>query len=262
MGCFAPDAPPPRDYGAETRDTLQAQIDLAPQLYASEAEYQPQYVDLALSNLNRMLQGAGGEPGLIDTLRAQSTAQRAADIGDVETLGGRATEAMLASNPAQRQLLELLNAQAVQGLQAGTTMTPEEARQVQQASRAAFAARGMGGTNAAIGDELLQQYNLGQQLLRQRQDFGGRVLGYNQAIVGDPFLQILGRPSSAMNNAQGLFAESGPSLFNPESAYAGNIANANQQMQALFADPSTMSKVGAVANTAGSFIGSIASSMI
>ena len=30
--------PPPRNYGQETRDTLQAQVDLAPQLYANEAE--------------------------------------------------------------------------------------------------------------------------------------------------------------------------------------------------------------------------------
>ena len=28
-------APPARDYGKETRDTLQAQIDLAPDLYAA-----------------------------------------------------------------------------------------------------------------------------------------------------------------------------------------------------------------------------------
>ena len=40
------DAPPPRDYGKETRDTLEAQIQLAPQLYASEAKYRPQYADL------------------------------------------------------------------------------------------------------------------------------------------------------------------------------------------------------------------------
>ena len=31
------EAPPPRNYGQETRDTLQAQVDLAPQLFAKEA---------------------------------------------------------------------------------------------------------------------------------------------------------------------------------------------------------------------------------
>jgi len=43
--------------------------------------------------------------------------------------------------------------------------------------------------------------------------------------------------------------------------YAGNLYNANQQMAAMFADPSTISKVGAVSNTVGSFIGSIAGAM-
>ena len=39
-------AAPARDYGQETRDTLEAQISLAPQLFASEAKYRPQYADL------------------------------------------------------------------------------------------------------------------------------------------------------------------------------------------------------------------------
>ena len=39
------DAPPPRNYGQETRDTLQAQLDLAPQLFESEARFRPQYAD-------------------------------------------------------------------------------------------------------------------------------------------------------------------------------------------------------------------------
>ena len=35
------DSPPPRNYGQETRDTLQAQVDLAPQLFESEAKVSP-----------------------------------------------------------------------------------------------------------------------------------------------------------------------------------------------------------------------------
>jgi hypothetical protein len=34
---YSAKAPPPRDYAKETRDTLQAQIDLAPELFAAEA---------------------------------------------------------------------------------------------------------------------------------------------------------------------------------------------------------------------------------
>ena len=262
MGCFAPDAPEPRNYGQETRDTLQAQIDLAPDLYRTEAQFQPQYSQLALQNLNTILNGGNGQTGLLQTLRQQNTAQRTADINDVAALGGSAREAILGANPDQAALLQRLNAQALTGLDAGTNLTPEEQRQMQQASRGAFAARGLEDSNLGISNELLSQYNLGQQLLRQRQAFAQSVLGNNQAIVGDPFLQILGRPSTAVMQGQGLLGEAGPSLFNPESGYAGNLYNANQQMAAMFAEPSTMAKVGQVSNAAGQFIGGIAGAMI
>ena len=54
------DAPPPRDYGAETRDTLEAQIELAPELFASEQKYRPQYADL---ERRMQLEQMGIDPG-------------------------------------------------------------------------------------------------------------------------------------------------------------------------------------------------------
>lgn len=56
------EAPPPRNYGQETRDTLQAQIDLAPQLAATEARYRPVYTALDLADLNYMLRGSDAIP--------------------------------------------------------------------------------------------------------------------------------------------------------------------------------------------------------
>lgn len=197
--------------------------------------------------------------GLLDILQQAGGSQRAADINDVATLGPQAREAILAANPDQAALLSRLNQQAVAGLDAGSGLTPEEQRAMQQASRAAFAARGTSGTNGALADELLKQFDLGQQLLRQRQGFAGNVLGYNQAVVGDPFQQILGRPSTAAVQGQGMIPGN---LFNPESSYYGNLANSNQQMNALFAEPSTMAKVGQISNTAGQFIGAIGSAFV
>lgn len=204
-------------------------------------------------------QTSQASPGLLSLLQDAATNQRSSDIADVASLGPEARAAILASNPDSAALLSRLNAQALSGLDAGTGFTPEEARQVQQASRAAFAARGMGGTNAAIGDELLQQFNLGQQLLRQRQAFAGNVLGQNQAVVGDPFMQILGRSSGAVGQAGQLIPGN---LFDPESPYAGNLYNANQQYSALFAEPSTLAKVGQVSGAVGQFIGGIGSALI
>lgn len=335
MGCFSPDPPKQPNYGEVTRDTLQAQVDLAPQQYAAEANPnygQPAYANLNLAVLNRLLNGttAGTEnyttpskagqagwyaadgsflspgqlvsptpagegpavtgvrgrgnaptgpaapyyvagtapqpgavwrnagdafditgtrnveaqPGLLQMMRDQNVSQREADINDVLRLGPEARAAMLAANPDNAVLLGKLNRQANEGLDAGSNLTPEEQRSMQQASRAAFAARGMGGSNGAVADELLRQFDLGQRLLRQRQAFAQSVLGNNQAIVGDPFQMILSRNSGALPAAQQSYQQAGPQLFNPQAGLG--LAASNYQTEALFnaAVPTTYQLIG------------------
>jgi hypothetical protein len=104
------------------------------------------------------------------------------------------------------------------GLLSLGTLTPEEQRIAQQQSRAAYAARGLSGTGMSAADEVLHQFSMGQDLAAKRAALAAGYMG-------------------------------GPQ-FNPESAYAGNLANANQQMSALFAEPSTMDKYGMGLNTA------------
>lgn len=58
MGCFSPEVEKTeRDIGKETRDSLQAQIDLAPDVYATEREYKPLYTDLSMDVLRQTLLG-------------------------------------------------------------------------------------------------------------------------------------------------------------------------------------------------------------
>ena len=275
------EAPPPRDYGAETRDTLQAQIDLAPKLYQSEAEYLPQYQALNMRMLQDSLRGASGSPGLLSLyesdigpalsrMEADSLSkQRAADIGAVEQYGRRATEAMRQANPelfnqidraealgtpgggtAQQALLGAamagpqgfgsvapqqfatdrvgarsiygdavygdrvnaqnvssglaafdrvgnrdvglsdsgllteLNRQAMEELQAGQSLTAAEQRAAQQASRAAFASRGLAMGDQAVADEVLRNYQLGAERQNQRRAFAQNVEQQNRAFAG------------------------------------------------------------------------------
>jgi len=340
MGCFAPDPPDPVNYGQQTRDTLQAQIDLAPQLYASEAQYQPLYGNLALSNLNKILMGsAGGQenytttsragqagwygadgtflspgtlnqpgggggvdpmnpwrkptgqvgtpfysagnapqpgaiwrnagdtfdvtrtrtteatPGVFELLRRQNTNQRQSDIADVESLGLRAHDAMLAANPESAALLAKLNAQAQTGLDAGSQLSPDQLANI-RAGLGDWANRGLGYSGPAMLDQATRRTIGGEQMLRQRQQFAQSVLQNNQAIVGDPFLQILGRQGSALGTAAGVQGGAGAQIFNPESSLAGSIAAGNQQMNAMFAGPSTMGKIGQVTGAIGNLAGS------
>ena len=68
-------------YSESLKDSLQAQIDLAPELYAAEAETRPRYVQLETDILRDTLLGRGGEDGVLSFMGAPD--QRFA-TGDVD----------------------------------------------------------------------------------------------------------------------------------------------------------------------------------
>lgn len=253
MGWLQPDTPADRNYGTETRDTLQAQIDLAPQQLAATKATQPGYDALNLQSLNNQLFGTGGQQGYMSiyeqmaprlaALDQQSiNSQRASDIGAVEQLGGRATQAMLDANPYNRSLLSKLNSYASSGMDDPYSLTAEQQRQVQQASRAAMAARGMGGTNSAVADEVLRQYQASGAEAQRKFGNAASMVQLNQGVVGDPFQQILGRNSGATaqamaatgagQNTAGGIGSATSSMFDPTNAYASDVFNTNYNAQA------------------------------
>ena len=65
-------------YGESLRDSLQAQIDLAPALYQAEAESRPRYAQLETDILRDTLLGRDGERGMLDFMGAP--AQQYAEI--------------------------------------------------------------------------------------------------------------------------------------------------------------------------------------
>ena len=68
-------------YSESLKDSLQAQIDLAPELFAAEAETRPRYVQLETDILRDTLLGRGGEDGVLSFMGAPD--QRFA-TGDVD----------------------------------------------------------------------------------------------------------------------------------------------------------------------------------
>lgn len=271
--CIDFDAPPPRDMAQEGRDTLQAQIDLAPQLYASEAEYRPKYAALELSTLQSLL------PGLLATLEQQvgpaasriqsgaASRQRAADVGDVLNLAPQSAQAMREVDPARAALLDQLTSQASDELGRGAQLDPDLARQVSQSVRAGQAARGFGYGNADVFAEAMGLGQAGQALRNQRRAFAGNVIGQRSQVYGDPFLQILGRPSTVnpqgyMGQAGALSQSGGPRLFDPWSAYGADLYNTNYNAEAAArigqsnAQSALIgSAIEAVGNIAGGFLG-------
>ena len=98
--------------------------------------------------------------------------------------------------------------------------------------------------NRAFAAQQNQNYlqNLGQagqlysQSLGADRAYAAQMVGLQQATMSDPFQAILGRPSAAFGQQQGISGQGagltqmgGPALFNPESSYANNIYGGNQQ---------------------------------
>ena len=235
------EAPAPRDYGKETAETLRAQLDLAPEKYAAEAKYAPQYQALQLGLLKsatpELLQLYKEQiaPTMGEVEAAARSRSRAGDIADIERLGPQARAAIKAASPEQAALADTLTAQAQSGLAAGSRLTPDQQRMVEQQTRSGLAARGLAQGPSGALQEAVRSQMAGAGLQQQRQQQAMGALGASQGVYGDVFQQVLGRPSQAFGASQGFIGQAqgfNPGqLFNPESQYAANLIGGNQQAQ-------------------------------
>jgi hypothetical protein len=242
------DAPPNRNIAQEGSDTLKAQLELAPQQFAAEKQFRPQYNQLNRELLRDSLFGTGSnDPGYLDLAsrampaisaqqRGATTAQRAADVADVASLGPQATEAFRAANPQQTRLVDAINAEAQSGLAYGAGLDPSLRREVTQATRQGFADRGLGQGPADIYAEATTRGQAGEQLRQQRYQRANQAVAVNQATSADPFQAILGRPANASASqaigAAGMMGQGGATMFDPFSAYGADVANTNYNGQA------------------------------
>jgi hypothetical protein len=266
MGMYSAKAPPPRDYAKETRDTLQAQIDLAPELFAAEASEEfgrPAEARLNLRVLRDLMRGTDDEPGLLELYErdimpglaradvAGLDVSREGDIAAVERLGQRATEAFRQANPEQAALTAELNRQAMEGLSAGAGLPPSLSRELDEFVRGGQAARGFGYGIGDFSREALIKGQAAEQMQRNRQGFAQQVAALNAATTADPFMAILGKPGVGVGAGQALAMQgqgmAPQQVFNPESGYAGSLAagNYNAALNANIASANARAAVGA-----------------
>lgn len=274
--------PPARDYARETRETLEAQVDLSPELLAAEQQSRPGYTTLDLQDLNQMLTGRRSETGLLDIygsdiqpalseMEAQERDARiAGEMGAIQQYAKPVSDTLREAT-GNTELLQMLNAQAQSELASGASLDPSLRREIQQSIRAGQAQRGMGYGMRDLADEATLTALQAEQLRRNRQQFAQSMVGVNQATGGDPFMAILGRPSQVFgatqnvgNAAYGMSQNMGPKLFNPESQYAADIANQNYQGQLAARTATAANKssilggaIGAAGNIGGKLLGGI-----
>lgn len=175
-------APAPVDPAKSSLDFVQAMSDPALQgrIFEAESLYRPQYTQLELADINTLLQGGGGQAGLLELsdiatrqaseqARLATSAQRAADIADVEALGGRASAAFLAANPELAKSIQQAESLRSGGMDVGDQikalvaqgMNPQQAAQIAQSNLGAgLQQAGMQQLAPATGEAQLNQMGL------------------------------------------------------------------------------------------------------
>jgi hypothetical protein len=175
---------------------------------------------------------------------ASQNYQRENDIASVERLGARASEAYLNADPRSKSLLEELNRQASEQLAASGRgeLTQSQMRLAQQTARLGTSARGVALGNQGLAAEVLSTYDLAEKRRVAAMTNAQAVLGINKGFTADPFQAVLGRASGAFaagigqqQFASGFARNTGPTTFSPESQYAADMANQNQQTAASYA---------------------------
>jgi hypothetical protein len=233
------DSPPPRNYGQETRDTLLAQVDLAPQLFESEARFRPQYADL---ERGIQLEQLGIDPslGLLEAYRdyivpAQGEMKRkstAQEIDMIRDLGPELMEAQRSADPMAEALRQSIMDSASEDMAAGMGLTETEQRDLDQQILGGAADRGMEGQGSTFADMVSQRLSANRGIKQQR--LQNASTAYQMGNF-DPLFALTGRSANAPMMAQqgfnsaGFSLNSSPGIFNPESNYAGQIATQNYQ---------------------------------
>lgn len=231
--------PPPRDVGRETRDTLQAQIDLAPELYASEAKYRPQYADL---ERRMQLEQLGVDPSksllqayeedIAPSMARQKAASVGGDIDILREYGPQLLEAQREADPLADSLRTGIMESAAEDLFAGQGLTATEQMDLDQQVLAGAADRGMEGQASTLQQQISQRLGANRGIKQQR--LANAANAYRLGAQ-DPLFALTGRATSTPQQAMAQFGSAGfsldssPGIFNPESNYAGQLATQNYQ---------------------------------
>jgi hypothetical protein len=243
-------------------DFTRAMMQMQPEMLAAEQQFRPQYLDLELADINRLMQGTEGQAGLlgleqlatqqasqsmIDSLRAQ----READISDVEALGGRASAAFMQANPQLMAALE--KAEALRGsteagegeqqigalgldfLNRGGNLTPLQARNAEQQARMAGVARGREMGQGSIYEEMQNRMAQEMQLEQQNVAMGlgliGQQFGMEQQRMGQNrgyALDMLGANQRVGSDPfQAILGRpsTAPGMGQASTQYAGSMAS-------------------------------------
>jgi hypothetical protein len=142
------------------------------------------------TQLSALSQQAGTDPSQATSYLTNLRNQVGADPRSAmfNQLSGNVMGALGTTSP----LLGQLQGMAQQQLALGGQLSPSEMADATQQARAAFASRGMLGSNASVAAELLNRSQLQQQRLGEREQFGMGVYGASEQATQQQIANAMG----------------------------------------------------------------------
>jgi len=264
MGGGGNPAPPPAPvYNESMRDILKAQVELAPQVYQKEAEFQPLYQKLQ-SQIEA--QTAKDQLALYGQLqpeysRLEDAYTRQTQQNQLTGLQERAPAYVQAFKQAQgtagidSAIKGYAETTLANQLNSGFQISPEEQRQLEQSTLSGYAARGTAlGNQAGLANVLNRyQYVQGRQqnALAQASGIGAYLNQQSSPALTSFYQQPMYAGAfggQAIQNSQMGQQQAGPQYFNPESEVGmGSIYgayNAQSQYAAGMAQANASKKAG------------------
>lgn len=227
---------PERDFLKEGRDAITVMKEAYPALYEVQSQYNPKFAQLEAQT------AATRSAAEVAGVRASGTSIRDAIRGASPEIAASG-DAMLRElgNTGPSDIESELKRQALDELRNGGSLSADETRQVQQGSRAAFTARGLGNGSPAAISEVMSRASAAEGRKSQRRAFAAGVdanaqqrtasdrsyvLNANAQAVAqyDPFQRIYGSGGSTASGTVG-----GPTQFGNYLGASGNAAAGNQQ---------------------------------
>jgi hypothetical protein len=213
------------------------------------------------------LQRRAGEEA-IDFEEAARERQIRRETALLGELGPEVTEALRAADPASARLADL-QAQQAETLyaEAEGQLSPERAREAEQAARMAGVSRGRVGDAGTMAQELLGREASRAQLRAEARQAGQLGFGQARQMGGDPSAFLFGRPTQQTQMGSQLYGQAfglagqpqGPQLFDPNVGVNLALQQRSQDMtlqgaQAQAAASRSAGRMGAI----GSIIGGMA----
>jgi|GEM_PF-5501213 len=177
-------------------------------------------------------------------MNEMASKERAGQVADVEALAPKLQGIRdAAEGPETTQMRKTLMAQIMGELSAGSSLTDQQNRELEQGVRSSEMARGVGLGRGAAGREAIKRALQGQRLLAQRQSKAMGLVQQEEAATPDPFSAILsgGTPqtAAALSSSRAATSQVNPmSVFNIMSkGGGGGGANRQNMLQLALADP-------------------------